>query len=466
MNLNYTYEFLIIINRETSGDLYFLCKDETTLLGRISQETGISISSEDGFSFENKNLKYESKLQKESKIEKNFQFSISATEEDILPLSNLIKKIKTLFLISKNQNPGSTKINAKFVTLKDDISFYFANKSYPYIHKIEAEMRKFITIILSGSKNTAYPGDFKCKRESNNNFFSMDECDFIELTEKILLTKSPQKDIDGLLNKISRAVSTSDLNLTLEELKEYIPTSLWRREFFEITQKDETYIKKLWSDLYELRIKVAHTKQVNSSDHEKIIKLTTEASDLINQAIERFDQFTDDAKDNLQEVLESELSQETEYKEELEEVVSFSIQRGVIFDTNKTYNEESVWEMVEQDIVAAYGNVKHVVNYLNKNDIIFLYHADPEIGIIAACQIKSPVKAKNEWTLYREAEFLTCKPQKEIGLKKSIKAREIKRLLGRNFYWARTVKTPYLNQEETEKLLAHAIEMLGKPNKE
>jgi hypothetical protein len=352
------------------------------------------------------------------------------------------------------------------VTLKDDISFYFANKAYPHIHKIEAEMRKFITIILSGSKNSAYSGDFKCKRESNSNFFSMDECDFIELTEKILLTKSPKKDINTLLDKISKAKSTDDLKLTLDGLKEYIPTSLWRREFFEITNKDETYIKKLWDDLYELRIKVAHTKHVNSNDYERVVTLTNEAYELINRAIEGFDKFTDDAKDNLQEVFESELSREAEYKEESGEPDNSNIERGIIFDTNKTYDEESVWEMVEQDIIAAYGGVKHVVNYLHKNDIIFLYHADPDIGIIAACQIKSPVKQKNEWTLYREAIFLTQKPTKKNGIKKSIRAGDIKKILNRNFYWARTVKTPYLTKDETEKLLTHCMDVLGKADKE
>jgi hypothetical protein len=42
-------------------------------------------------------------------------------------------------------------------------------------------------------------------------------------------------------------------------------------------------------------------------------------------------------------------------------------------------------EMVEKSRVAAYGDVKYVVEYLNPGDIVFFYHKGP--GIVAAGEV-------------------------------------------------------------------------------
>lgn len=64
--------------------------------------------------------------------------------------------------------------------------------------------------------------------------------------------------------------------------------------------------------------------------------------------------------------------------------------KGVIFDTNRSFNEDSIWNMIEKNKVAAYGDAKHVVDYLNPKDIVFFSHK--WVGIIGAAEVVGPAK--------------------------------------------------------------------------
>jgi hypothetical protein len=128
--------------------------------------------------------------------------------------------------------------------------------------------------------------------------------------------------------------------------------------------------------------------------------------------------------------------------------------KGVIFDTCRTYYPESIWYMCEKSRVAAFGDQMHVVNYLGMGDVVFLYHKWE--GIIAAGRVKSAVKSEssdiNDETLYRDLEWLIPPPDRNSS-HSALSAAEIKKVLGRNFFWARTIKTPYLSVDESDKLL-------------
>lgn len=133
--------------------------------------------------------------------------------------------------------------------------------------------------------------------------------------------------------------------------------------------------------------------------------------------------------------------------------------KGVLFDTCRTHIADSIWYMCENDRVAAFGDQAYVVNYLEKNDIVFLYHK--WLGIVAAGKVTSGVKTDSfkkengevETVSYRELNWLTSKPARTTGNPKSMPAAEIKTTLGHNFFWARTIKSPYLSFEECKKLL-------------
>ena len=102
----------------------------------------------------------------------------------------------------------------------------------------------------------------------------------------------------------------------------------------------------------------------------------------------------------------------------------------------------------------------NVVNYLYKNDIVFLYHK--WAGIVAAGKVTSGVKADAAaYAHYRDLEWLTPKPLKSGGDPRAMSPGEIKAVLGHDFFWARTIKSPYLSKEESVKLLDALKHQIG-----
>ncbi len=133
--------------------------------------------------------------------------------------------------------------------------------------------------------------------------------------------------------------------------------------------------------------------------------------------------------------------------------------KGVIFDSDKTYREYALEYMLEQNRVAAFGGSKDAVNCLRKGDTVFLY--EKVRGIIAAGRITSDKKEDVERdALYCDVIWLIGKPGAGEG-GRAMSAREIKQELNRNFFWARTVKVPYLSVEETKTLLEALRRVLG-----
>lgn len=128
--------------------------------------------------------------------------------------------------------------------------------------------------------------------------------------------------------------------------------------------------------------------------------------------------------------------------------------KGIIFDTNKTYDDKAVWDMLKNQKVSAYGSVAGVVNSFNRGDYVFYYHKG--WGIIAAGRIKSDTRENKENSrdkeLYNEVELLTPAIQSNDEIR-CISPSEVCELLDKGFYWAKTAKVPYLSEEESKKLL-------------
>ena len=130
--------------------------------------------------------------------------------------------------------------------------------------------------------------------------------------------------------------------------------------------------------------------------------------------------------------------------------------KGVIFDTNLSYDSNSIWYMCEGNRVAAFGDVKGIVYSFSKGDIVFLYHKGN--GIVAAGEVKSNVKEDTSAdAMYRDLRWLTPKPTRGNVLK-VMPVPQIKQVTGRNFWWAKTMKAPFLNKDEA----AHLLEELKK----
>jgi hypothetical protein len=125
--------------------------------------------------------------------------------------------------------------------------------------------------------------------------------------------------------------------------------------------------------------------------------------------------------------------------------------KGVLFDTNLSYSEDSLWEMMEKRRVAAYGGVKEAVECLRPKDIVFFSHKG--FGLVAAAEVASKPKDDGPKEEYCDVKFLTAVPQRQTGIRKSMPFSQVSQVTGKSFYWARTVKVPYLSHKEAGHLL-------------
>ena len=128
--------------------------------------------------------------------------------------------------------------------------------------------------------------------------------------------------------------------------------------------------------------------------------------------------------------------------------------KGVLFDTNRAYNENSIWDMMEKKRVAAYGSSRGWVSVLNPNDIVFFSHKN--YGLIAAARVKGKLQKPNdtdehgEW--FYNVEFLTSVPTRDSPEIKAMPFSKVRDAVG-NFFWARIAKVPYLSKKQADDLL-------------
>ena len=124
--------------------------------------------------------------------------------------------------------------------------------------------------------------------------------------------------------------------------------------------------------------------------------------------------------------------------------------KGVLFDTNRSWDEEAIWYMMENSRVAAFGDAKRFVEYVYPGDIIFFSHKWQ--GLVAAARVKKGrIKSPNKNTLYRDVEFITPIPQRGEEYR-AMPFKRVSAITGKSFYWARTIKVPYLSRTEAEVL--------------
>lgn len=124
--------------------------------------------------------------------------------------------------------------------------------------------------------------------------------------------------------------------------------------------------------------------------------------------------------------------------------------KGVLFDTNRSWDEESIWYMIENSRVAAFGDAKRFIEYVYSGDIVFFSHK--WAGLIAAARVnKGDIKTPNADTLYRDVTFITPIPKKGEDIK-AMSFKKVSEITGKSFFWARTIKVPYLSKEEAENL--------------
>ncbi|MCY4651871.1 MAG: hypothetical protein OXC95_01760, partial [Dehalococcoidia bacterium] len=126
--------------------------------------------------------------------------------------------------------------------------------------------------------------------------------------------------------------------------------------------------------------------------------------------------------------------------------------KGVLFDTNASWDSESIWYMMENDRVAAFGDAKKWVEVLNRGDTVFFYHRG--WGVVAAATVTGDTKSDEEHTLFKDVRFVTDRPRRGDQTIRAMPARQVKHITDTGFYFARTAKVPYLSTAQSDRLVA------------
>lgn len=280
-------EYLVIIEKKASTALYNLCNTVDDFKKLLESDSSITLK---------KNLiKLNSKFEclyeiKSGNIEGkeqrffNIKFSFKGEEKDLDEYIEMFRKVRTVIYNSGGQPE----------TLTNDVSLYFAQKSYPLIHKVENLMRKLIAHfmltkvgkdwVIETSPTPVREAIEKSKRKQYVDV--LHQIDFIQLAD-FLFKPYQTKDVKDLYDKLENAQNIEELDL--KELKEFKAKSNWERYFSSVVECSNEFLSKKWTQLYELRCAVAHNAIINKNDYENIEKLVKDVSEHLEKAINNLD---------------------------------------------------------------------------------------------------------------------------------------------------------------------------------
>ena len=121
-----------------------------------------------------------------------------------------------------------------------------------------------------------------------------------------------------------------------------------------------------------------------------------------------------------------------------------------MFDTNISYSDTNESEMILGNKIAAYGDAKRYIDSFRKDDYALFYSKGR--GIIAVGQIVTDTPTEVGDEKYHSVRMIV--PENFNGDVKALPAlspNEIKTILKRNFYWASTIKTPFLTGVQVQR---------------
>ncbi len=128
-----------------------------------------------------------------------------------------------------------------------------------------------------------------------------------------------------------------------------------------------------------------------------------------------------------------------------------TIFKGIMFDTNKSFSETSEKYMLENSRVSAWGNAQKYIHSFNKGDYVLFYSNSK--GIIAIGKIKSDKTFESGNESYREVEPIVFPENYDEQSMAYISPSEIKDALHKSFYFASTIKSPFLSEDDSKALI-------------
>lgn len=186
----------------------------------------------------------------------------------------------------------------------DDVSIHYGTKAYPHISRTENLMRKLITKFMHINLGVAWaenriPDDVqKSINAANSETTYLYNVDFIKLKD-ILLSESYSRDRDALLKELKNSKKDA---FERKEINALIPMSNWEKYFSTDVDFDAEELSNLWSQLYDLRCKVAHNKTFTLDDLNSTLSLTKKIDPLLTKAINKLDHIHVD-KDEAEKIL-------------------------------------------------------------------------------------------------------------------------------------------------------------------
>jgi hypothetical protein len=280
-------EYLIIIEKEASPPFYDLCEDIEDFNRLLKSDPDIAVESnliiykgKSMFGYWVKSGKIADKDQRFFHIKLTFE----GEDEDIENYAELLKAIRIIVYRSGGQPE----------TLWDDVSFYYSNKAYPLIYKIENLMRKLITYFMLTNVGKewvteASPTSFRDAIDKSKRKQYVDvlhQIDFIHLGD-FLFKPYQTRNVSELYEKLDSAQKLEDLMLS--ELKEFQAKSNWDRYFSKVVDCSNEYLNKRWNQLYELRCMVAHNAIIGKTEYGRIEQLIGEVGEYLQKAIDNLD---------------------------------------------------------------------------------------------------------------------------------------------------------------------------------
>lgn len=280
-------EYLIIIEKQTPEAFYRLCDSVERFNELLQVDPDISVNGDTIIYKKTFTCAYRINVGNlEEKDQRYFHIKLvfNGSEGDIDKYASLLRAIRSAI----HQSGGQPE------TLWDDLSLYYSSKSYPLINKTENLMRKLITYfmltnvgkewVVEASPTVFQEAIGKSKRKEYVDV--LHKIDFIQLGD-FLFKPYQTRNISELFEKLDNAQTKDELDLN--DLKDFKARSNWERYFSKVVDCTNEYLSKGWSDLYDLRCKVAHNAIVNKADYQRIEQLVNDIGGYLQKAINNLD---------------------------------------------------------------------------------------------------------------------------------------------------------------------------------
>lgn len=277
---NFTVEYQIVVDTKTG-----LCESIDSFKSLLNVNSKIRVSKLE-INFENSIYQYALELAKYPERQQNiFTLQVKINSD-----GNEEKFLKLLKIIRELLHKTSIAINI----LWDDMSGFYCEKAYPYINNIENLLRKLITKFMVNTVGVNWteeslPKELKQEIGKGNRTSYSDvlhSTDFIQLAD-FLFKPYANQPIDLLFKE---AKKNKNFSLNGELFSPYLPKSNWERYFSIIVNCEDSYFKKRWERLYELRCLVAHNSFFSKNEFNEVRELTEDIKTILGKAISKLNQ--------------------------------------------------------------------------------------------------------------------------------------------------------------------------------